>query len=91
MAEEENSGNSNSGSNSVNMDENKIRGTFISISITLGLIVGPILLPFVFIKPNWFSEISYMKLITLSVTILFVLSSTIVAYRRDKSTENQSS
>lgn len=91
MAEEVNRGNSDSGSNPVNIGESKTRGNVISILITLSLIVGPILLPFVLIKPNWFSDFPYIQEISISVTAIFVLASTLVAYRRDKKTENESS
>ncbi|MCE7733847.1 MAG: hypothetical protein GPJ54_03145 [Candidatus Heimdallarchaeota archaeon] len=91
MAEEVNRGNSDFGSNPSNMVEDKILNRFISILITVSLVVGPILLPFVLIKPNWFSAFPYLKEISISITFLFVLASTVVAYLRDKKTENESS
>lgn len=84
MVEEVNNIASDNNSNSENFGENKVRSNYVQIIITFSLIFGPIILPFLLIWPNWFSSIPFLLEISVSITLLFIISSGIAAYLREK-------
>ncbi|MHA2032592.1 MAG: hypothetical protein ACW99A_00550 [Candidatus Kariarchaeaceae archaeon] len=64
--------------------DEKDRAMYIQIIITVGLILGPIFLPFVLIWPDTFDWFPFAREISISVTVLFIASSVFLAYFRSK-------